>query len=200
MRALDLFCGAGGASAGLASAGFDVTGVDSHPQPRYPFRFVQADALSFDLAGFDFIWASPPCQRFSMFTKNLAKAEKFPDLIEPTRARLLEMGAPYVIENVPGAPLRPTLMLCGSMFGLAVRRHRFFETSFAITRPPPACKHEGLAIPVYGRSTPKWYFERVGRIDETTRQRAMGINWMGVRELSQAIPPVYSKFIAEQLS
>src|ERR1041384_7597678 len=103
-RALDLFCGAGGAAMGLYRAGFEVTGVDLKPQPSYPFRFIQADALTFPLAGYDFIWASPPCQAHTAM-RTMPDAKKHPDLIPATRDLLRRSGLPYVIENVEGAPL-----------------------------------------------------------------------------------------------
>lgn len=139
-RALDLFCGAGGAAVGLYRAGFDVVGVDIKPRPRYPFEFHQGDALSFAAAGFDLVWASPPCQRFSIYSRNLGTSENHPDLLDPTRGALEASGAVWIIENVPGAPLRQPTVLCGSMFDLDVRRHRLFETSFPIF-PFLECRH-----------------------------------------------------------
>src|SRR5258708_33470275 len=128
-RALDLFCCQGGASAGLKAAGFDVVGVDIQQQPRYPFKFVRADALTFELGGFDLIWASPPCQRFSCATPR-GHREKHPDLISPIRERLIASGALWIMENVPLAPLRNPVKLDGGMFGLSTWRRRHFETNF----------------------------------------------------------------------
>jgi hypothetical protein len=125
-RALDLFCGAGGASMGLHRAGFEVVGVDACPQPEYPFAFVQADALTFPLDGFAFVWASPPCQAFTAYKRRTDHVRPRRNLIPAVRARLAAAGVPYVIENVVGAPLRVPVMLCGSMFGLDVQRHRLF--------------------------------------------------------------------------
>ena len=128
-KALDLFCGAGGASMGLHRAGFDVTGVDIKPEPRYPFTFILGDALTYPLEGYDFIWASPPCQSYSEAMRHLAKPQ--PKLIEPMRERLMNCGATWVIENVLGAPMRPpNTILCGTSFGLRVHRHRVFEGNF----------------------------------------------------------------------
>jgi DNA (cytosine-5)-methyltransferase 1 len=152
-RALDLFCGAGGMSYGLELAGFDVTAVDIHPQKHHRGgRFVRADALDVlldleFLRGFDFIHASPPCQSYSSL-RHLQKGKVYPDLIAQVRASLAASGAPYSIENVPGAPLGGNLtMLCGTMFGLQtpdgraeIRRHRLFETSWPIALRP-ACQH-----------------------------------------------------------
>src|SRR5258708_28352590 len=129
MKVLDLFCGAGGAAMGLPRAWPDaeILGVDIVPQPRYPFKFVQADAMTFPLEGYDFIWASPPCQAFSKTRRITGK--EYPDLIDPIRQRF-PTRIPYVIENVTGAPLFAPVMLCGTMFGLKVIRHRNFETNF----------------------------------------------------------------------
>lgn len=221
-RALDLFCGAGGASMGLHRAGFDVTGVDIAKQPRYPFRFVQADALNppVRLSDFDFIWASPPCQAHTSM-KTMWNAKQHADLIPETRELLANSGAAWVIENVPGAAtLRPILMLCGTMFGLGtrdgeivaeLRRHRYFECSFAILGP--TCSHGGTVIGVYGghgrnrkRATIGVYGgghgvslhrrEKGERSFTADHQReAMGMPWASVDGLSQAIPPAYSEFI-----
>jgi DNA (cytosine-5)-methyltransferase 1 len=101
-RALDLFSCAGGAGTGLHRAGFEVVGVDIDHQPRYPFEFHQADAMTYPLDGFDLIWASPPCQQFCAL-RTREDLSGYPDLIDPIRQRLLKTGVPFVIENVPGA-------------------------------------------------------------------------------------------------
>ena len=133
-KALDLFCCAGGASRGLADAGFEVIGVDIEPQPHYPYDFHRADAMTFELRWFDFIWASPPCQRYSRAQR--IRDNDHPDLIERLRKRLIKSGKPYCIENVVGAPLINPVELCGAMFpGLSVYRHRLFETSFDLPQP-----------------------------------------------------------------
>ena len=185
---------------GLHRAGFEVTGVDIADQPRYPFTFIRGDALEADLRGFDFIWASPPCQRYSMAVRNAGRSHLFPDLIPPVRDRLLTAGVPWVIENVPGAPLRRDLVLCGTMFGLRLVRHRLFETSWPISALVPPCAHRGDEIPVYGNGTPSWHREKLGRNITADEQRiAMGIDWMTRDELTEAIPPAYSEFIARLL-
>ena len=133
MRLLDLFCGAGGAALGYQMAGFDdITGVDINPQPRYPFKFIQADAMEFDLDGYDLIHASPPCQGYSV-TKNIWINNKHLMLIEDIRKRLYNHK--YVIENVLGAPLNNPITLCGEMFKLRVIRHRLFETNWYCKQP-----------------------------------------------------------------
>ena len=159
MNALDLFSGAGGATRGLMDAGFHVVGVDHHPQPRYcGAAFVQADALDYlataALAHFDFIWASPPCQKFTSM-RHAPGTKAHLDLIAPTRELLKRSGKPYCIENVVGAPLIDPVVLCGTMFGLRtpdeaeLRRHRLFETSFLLLTPP--CQHgKGPVVGVYG--------------------------------------------------
>lgn len=201
LRALDLFCGAGGASRGLADAGFKVVGVDIAPQPEYPFLFVQADALEYPLGGVDFIWASPPCQAHTTL-RGLGKANAADlDLIPAVRERLVQSGIPYVIENVVGAPLYSPLMLCGSMFGLAVRRHRLFEASFpaGLLASSLACSCRSRKnIAVYGKAPGHRLPDGVQRARSVEHGReAMGIDWMSWRPLTQAIPPAYSRFLAQ---
>lgn len=197
MRLLDLFCGAGGAAMGYYRAGFtEIVGVDLHPQPNYPFTFVQDDALDFDLSGFDFIHASPPCQAYSSL-KRLGKrsGDGAFDLVAEVRDPLVESGIPYVIENVVGAPLLTPTVLCGSMFGLRVRRHRLFETSFPMLRPK--CDHSQPSIGVYGdHPQVSKGMNRARTIEQA--QEAMEIDWMPWGSLTQAIPPAFTQFIAEQ--
>lgn len=194
-RLLDLFCGAGGASMGYYRAGFEVVGVDKEPMPNYPFEFHRGDALSYPLDGFDAIAASPPCQAYS--TLNRFNGVEYPDLYEPTRERLEAAGVPWVIENVIGAPYRSGVVLCGSMFGLRVRRHRNFETSFLVF--PPACDHaaQGRPTGVYGHG--QFYWENGEKqwrnVPRAEAEEAMGIDWMSRAELSEAIPPAFTEFI-----
>jgi len=220
-KLLDLFCGAGGAAMGYHRAGFDMVGVDIKPQPRYPFTFIQADAMTFPLEGFDAIHASPPCQAFSSL-KHMWNAKEHADLIGPTRERLMSTGRHWVMENVRGSTLKANLMLCGSQFGLGtgdaeLRRHRYFETTFPILAP--SCGHgqraavvsvvghqggmrtkQARVIGVYGGHG-RDRRRRFGAQDYSTQERreAMGIDWMTGDELSQAIPPAYTEFIGKQL-
>lgn len=208
-RALDLFCGAGGATKGLQLAGFHVTGVDLRAQPRYCGDvFHQADALTFPLDGFpldgfDFIWASPPCQAFTQATISQRESGKtYPDLIAPARYRLERTGRPFVIENVMEAPLQNAIMLCGSMFGLRTWRHRLFELSAHFQHFPmlPPCNHTGIGVSVAGHGTPSWVRARMGGkgFSIEDMRAALGIDWMDRNSLSLAIPPAYSQFIGEQ--
>jgi DNA (cytosine-5)-methyltransferase 1 len=203
MRLLDLFCGAGGAAKGYADAGFEVVGVDIEPQPNYPFEFVRADALTFPLDGFDAVHASPPCQAFTAYRrKGHGVGDGYPDLIADVREMLEDWGGPYVIENVPAAPLKDPIRLCGSSFGLDVRRHRHFESNLDPEAKP--CDH-GWQTPHFPAATNRGPNSRrtveigVWRISLDVQQRAMGIDWMTVPELSQAIPPAYTRFIGGQL-
>jgi len=184
---------------GLHQAGYEVVGVDIKPQPSYPFEFIQANALTADLSGFDFVWASPPCQKFTAYRrKGHGVGDGYLDLIPDTR-KLLCVAKAWVIENVPGAPLRDPIRLCGSSFGLNIRRHRIFETSHVLT--PPPCNH-AWQKPRYPAATNRAPMSRctveigVWRIPLSTQQAAMGIDWMGIQELSQAVPPAYSEWIA----
>lgn len=220
---LDLFCGAGGCTKGYQEAGFCVVGVDIEPQKNYcGDDFVQRDALEvlrdldqghglgpftrYVLASFDAIHASPPCQFYSQLGA-MHPDREYPDLIEPTRALLIAAGLPYVIENVPGAPLISGsdlfgghgVELCGSMFGLGVergylRRHRLFETSFEVTQP--TCAHKGMAVGVYGHGGHSGKHRMLYRAEAA---EAMGIDWMTRDEMTQAIPPAYCKHVGEFL-
>ena len=217
MRLLDLYCKAGGASKGYADAGFDVVGIDIKKQKRYPYEFIQADCLEIlqdldYLRTFDVIAASPPCQTHSR-TKHLRDAQGGTttklDLIPQTREALIASGVPYVIENVPGAPLINPVQFCGSSFGLKVRRHRLFESSIEITGS--LCKHkeQGKPIGVYGamndtaqgldKATGKYVIGGSTAKSIEEARSAMGIDWMIWGELVEAIPPAYTYSIGKQL-
>lgn len=203
---LDLFCGAGGAAMGYYRVGFDVIGVDIKPQPRYPFEFIQGDALKppVDLSAFDAIHASPPCQAYTHSAQVFrAQGKIYPDLLAETRANLQCAGVPWVIENVPGAPMRADAILCGCLFSLkGLRRKRWFELSCVSLILQSPCNHDPkeLVISVVGHGTPTWVRERWGRCPTVAEAReAMGIDWMSRDELSQAIPPAYTEFIGRQL-
>jgi DNA (cytosine-5)-methyltransferase 1 len=208
-RLLDLFCGAGGAAMGYHRAGFEVVGVDINPQPHYPFEFRQGDALEFGaksvfaFTSFDAIHASPPCQKFTRFQLSQPKrANRHPDLIGPVRIELQRTGLPWVIENVPGAPLLDPIQLCGSAFGLVARgdrqliRHRWFECGFGWAETVPPCRHEGRAVMVTGHGKDGY---RGSGLAAYEAREAMGINWMNRDELAQAIPPAYTEWIGQQL-
>lgn len=202
-RALDLFCGQGGASMGLHRAGFDVVGIDNKPQPRYPFTFIQADALRppVNLADFDFIWASPPCQAYSVASNQMRVAGVvYPDLVEVVR-ELLANHPRTCIENVPQAPIRPDLRLHGWMFPeLKVIRERWFELSWFMLQPPmnkPRSLLRRGFVSVVGHGTQSWALKMGLRWTADDARRAMGIDWMCRGGLSQAVPPAYSEFIGK---
>lgn len=242
-RLLDLFCGAGGCARGYQMAGFHVTGVDINPQPRYAGDvFIQGDALEYCREHgreFDVIHASPPCQAFTAL-KSMWNSREHADLLTPTRDLLRELRRPYVIENVPGAPMENPIILCGSMFKLGcddaeLRRHRLFET-WPIWPLTPPCDHywKQRVIGVYGghgRDTRRMRPATVGvygdgngrdyrrapvvtvaghagtasvrngtqQFSTAERKQAMQIDWMTGDELSQAIPPAYTRWIGDQL-
>lgn len=201
LRCADLFCGAGGAAMGLHRAGLEVVGWDIKPQKNYPFEFHQWNALEADLSGFDFVWASPPCQAYTMATMSQRKnGKKYPDLMAATRDKVLKAGLPYVIENTPGAPMRVDVVLCGSMFGLNTIRHRWFEIGFDWFCLTPACQHPKNPIVAVGHGTTSWARKNNGgKCHTITEVRdGMGIDWMNREELSQAVPPAYSEFIGRK--
>lgn len=201
MRLLDLFCGAGGCSVGYERAGFEVVGVDVSPQPNYPFEFHLADAMTYPLDGFDAIHASPVCKGFSFATYfHPGARENHPDLLTPTRERLLESGLPFVIENVQGAPMRKDLVLCGEMFGLRLHRHRVFEVEGFTCLAPPHQKHK-LKGAKHNCHVEDGHARQVAGnyADHESACEAMGIDWMSRKELAQAIPPSYTELIGHQL-
>ena len=204
MRLLDLFCGAGGAAMGYHRAGFeDITGVDIAPQPNYPFTFVLGDALEYVTehgAEFDVIHASPPCQAYSIGARWRGTAGNHPEYIDVTRELLLMVGKPYIIENVPGAPIDRDVKLCGTMFGLKVLRHRYFEIKPEILILTPSCKHIGTVpngdyVTVAGHGGDN----KAGNFTLKSWRDAMGIDWMRKEELAEAVPPAYTEFIGKQI-
>lgn len=193
---LDLFCGSGGAAMGYQQAGFDVIGVDNLPQPNYPFRFIQGDATNppLRLEPFDVIHASPPCQAY--IRSGNVNRDNHPDLLPQTRAMLEQSGRPWIIENVPGAPMRPDVILCGSHFGLPLRRHRWFESNLPLSPFVPPCDHSQPVVGVYGHPHGQ-NGAAAGMLPGTTEtwRHAMRMPWANARGLSNAIPPAYTKKI-----
>jgi DNA (cytosine-5)-methyltransferase 1 len=209
-RLLDLFCGAGGAAAGYARAGFEIVGVDIKPQPHYPFDFIQMDALEYldsrgwrVAAAFEAIHASPPCQFGTAYRRRPDHVRPSPNLVHPVRQRLEATGLPHVIEQpwVNRRELWSPVRMCGSSFRLDVQRHRAFETNFGIL--PPPCDHS-WQTPRFPHATNRTNLRRtvevgVWRIPLDVQQRAMGIDWMTREELSEAIPPAYTEHIGRML-
>jgi DNA (cytosine-5)-methyltransferase 1 len=204
MKLLDLFCGGGGAAMGYHRAGFEVIGVDNQPQPHYPFKFIQADALCYAVAfgrQFDVIHASPPCQAYSR-TKSI-HGRQYKGSIEIVRKTLEWIGKPFIIENVVGAPLQNPIRLRGDIFGLQVLRDRLFETHPWMLGPPlpkrPTAgtnSHRGLSSFKLGAS----YITVAGHnFIVAEAQDAMGIDWLDQSGLSQAIPPAYTEWIGKQM-
>jgi hypothetical protein len=206
LTVLDLCCCSGGASMGYHLAGFDVTGVDIEPRPNYPFPFVQADAIAYVREHghrFDLVHASWPCQHRAAITKgtNRHLQDQYPDLLEPGREAMLSAGRPYVIETTEA---RPDIVLCGTQFGLPILRHRRFEvhgwTPMGIPHTPHRGRvrgwrhgtyYEGDYLAAYGKGG--------GKASVPEMQAALGIDWTDVHEeLTEAIPPAYTRFLGEQ--
>ena len=208
-RLLDLFCGAGGCSVGYDRAGFDVTGVDIEDHPDYPFPFMREDArdvlwalIKGEIGPFDVVHASPPCQAFTAYRRRGdGVGNNYPDLIYTVRTLLNRWGGTYVIENVPGAPLVNPVQFCGSSFGLDVRRHRLFESNAPLMAPP--CIH-GTQRPRFAQATNRANLRKtvevgVWRIPLAVQQRAMGIDWMTLEDLTEAVPPAFTEHIGGQI-
>jgi DNA (cytosine-5)-methyltransferase 1 len=203
---------------GYHMAGFDVTGVDLDPQPNYPFTFVRADALTFPLEGFDAIALSPPCQGYGRM-RHRSGGRQYPRLIAPMRERLLSEvpDVPYALENVEDAlpHMIDPVMLCGSSFGLRIRRHRYFETNWKLTGS--VCDHEwqdrhkpyrlyvgksrtnGLGYRESGIQQVFGGNHNVGGRSPFLKSVAMGIDWMTEKELNESIPPAYTLLVGRQL-
>lgn len=209
-RLLDLFCCQGGASRGYVDAGFEVVGVDIDPQPRYPYKFVQADAIQFfsnHAHTFQAWHASPPCQAHTNAQKIQGRAHL--DLIPPTRRMFEEANAyrarngfvpvPYVIENVPGSPLIDPVELCGAMFGLETYRHRLFETNWDLAAPDHP-EHVARTTKMGRAPVDGEYMHIVGNFSGVEKGRAvMGMPWASRDGLREAIPPAYTEHIGRQL-
>lgn len=199
-KLLDLFCCQGGAGMGYHRAGFNVIGVDLFPQPRYPFPFHQRDAVEFlRIHGkrFDAVHASPPCQAFTNAQKLMGN--EHPDFITPIREVLHDLGLPFVIENVPGAPLDDPFELCGAMFGLGTYRHRLFETNWDVEVPEHP-KHEARTTKMGRRPIDGEMMHVVGNFSGVAKAKeAMGIDWMNRDGLRESIPPAYTEYIGQQL-
>ncbi|MFJ2513467.1 DNA cytosine methyltransferase [Streptomyces griseoviridis] len=193
MRVLDLCSGAGGLSMGYYLAGFDVVGVDIAPQSNYPFTFVQADALDYCAAHghtFDLVHGSWPCERYATVTRWRGNPDNHPDLVAPGRQAMQATGRPWVMENVPETAtagiLRPDYLLCGTQFGLDVRRHRAFETSWG--------GGGDLVAPCWHRRNLLAFTHK----NERAYADAMGCTWMTSLEARKAVPPAYTQWIARQ--
>ena len=185
---------------GYHRAWFDVIGVDIDHQPRYPFPFHQRDALNFlEVHGkrFDAIHASPPCQAHSNAQKLMGN--EHPMLIEPTRELLVQLGKPYVIENVVGAPLIDPVELCGATFDLGTYRHRLFESNFPIHQPEHR-EHVARNTKMGRKPVDGEMMHVVGNFSGVAKAKvAMGINWMNRNGLRESIPPAYTEYVGKQL-
>ena len=179
-----------------------MTGVDIEPQPKNPHKFIQScafDYLKKHGAEYDVIHASSPCQGYSKASKQWRKAGKvYPDYIPRVRELLIEIGVPWIIENVPNSPLINPVVLNGSLFNMNIHRPRLFETSFYLEQPEvPAMKPVKMGRPVKAGDIlqPVGHFSGVAYA-----KREMALPWMGQKELAQAIPPAYTEWIGRRIT
>jgi DNA (cytosine-5)-methyltransferase 1 len=218
-RLLDLFCGAGGAARGYQQVGFYVIGVDIVEQPRYAGdEFHRTDAFSVlgaiingregpALSELDAIHASPPCQSYSRALRHRSLPQ--PELLDEVRDLAEQVGLPWIIENVLGAPLpnadtldgRYGIELCGTQFGLLIARHCLFETSFPVVAPHRPCTHSDRNVlnPYNAKSRRRMIGDAKGDMAEIVWRSEMGVPWMNRYEGREAIPPAYTEFIGTQL-
>lgn len=200
-------------------AGFAVTGVDIVERQSRPqgVEFIKADALDVladtdYLRTFTLVHASPPCKvhtRLTALRDAQGGTAVHPDLLDPTRDALEAAGVPYIIENVEGAPMRPDVTLCGSMFGLQVqvdghtrwlKRHRLFELGGWGNHGlgiQPECAHPRALRPlgVYGSmgdSVPDGG-QTCPTLDHA--RRLLGAPWLSWAAATQAIPPAYTRHL-----
>ena len=202
-KLLDLYCGGGGASFGYELAGWDVVGVDIDPQPKYRGKFIQADAIEYLKAHyteFDAVHASPPCQHYSKAAMQFRIAgKKYVDMIEITRNELIKTGLPYIIENVPDAPLLEPILLCGAMFGIRTYRHRLFENNIELKQPKHP-KHIAPNAKMGRKPMPNEYLQYMGHFSGVKIvQEFTGLHWLGQKELAQSLPPQYTRWVGKQL-
>lgn len=205
-RLLDLFCGAGGAAMGYHRAGFDVVGVDIEPQPAYPFTFIQADAVesvaAWNLAPFAAIHASPVCIRWTSLPLTAEQREKHPDQITPLRPLLQATGLPYVIENVPRAPLRGAALICGATMGLKVIVHRKFEANWLLMSAGCSCPADATTRHGFVNRRPRGPLasgRKAPRRGEDHWRSEAGLDWLTGQAARNAIPPAYTEYIGRQL-
>ncbi|MEN8656254.1 SAM-dependent methyltransferase [Streptomyces sp. 21So2-11] len=186
---------------GYSNAGFRVVGVDIVRQPRYPFEFVQAEAIQFLLTyghRFDFIHASPPCQLYSK-TQRIRQNEH-PDLLGPTRVALNAIGVPWVIENVMGAEdqMNNPVMLCGAHFELHTYRHRLFETGGWELAQPEHPAHEKRQTKMGRRRKPGEMGIYVGNfIGVDDAKEDLSVPWMSREGIRECIPPAYTEYVGK---
>ena len=211
VKLLDLCCGAGGAARGYHDAGFDdITGVDIEPQPHYPYKFIQGDALDYCRQHgheYDVIHASPPCQTYSLLAFAPHRdMSSYPALVAEFRELLVSIGKPYVIENVPTAPLGNPIVLCGTMFGLPIHRHRAFECNPPVYFLPAGCNGARVKPIGSGKRLGQYYGADAAMVtvaghlfSRESGSRAMGIDWMTRDELAESVPPVFTEYVGQQL-
>jgi DNA (cytosine-5)-methyltransferase 1 len=204
LRLLDLFCGSGGASRGYSFFFDDIVGVDHRKMKKYPYRFIQADATTYPLDGFDLVHASPPCLDHSVTKYLFNEPDGSGWMLEHTIERCIYQGVSYVVENVMNASLpgRPhQFTLCGASLGPWLRndvqfylpKHRKFWCNFPVNAPDCMCaraKANGLmpATLMNDGNLPNYLYQR--KLHE--------IDWMNLKEMKVAIPPYMTRFIARE--
>ncbi len=247
-RIADVCCCGGLAADGYAAVfgAAAVSGFDLEPQPDYPYPFTQVDGIAWmntdEPEQFDALHQSWPCQALTT-AGHLRTAQggksKYPNLLTPGLALTRERWnhKPWILENVDDnqgkarAIMAPRegeslIMLCGSMFGLQVQRHRLFLANFPLRQPAPApnppgvksrskyrdlgCRHHTFPLdPISGKPRPwgVWHVaaDSVPDGGRTARDAEHGRQVMGVArslpwgKLKEGFPPAYTSWVGADL-
>jgi DNA (cytosine-5)-methyltransferase 1 len=174
---------------------------------------------------YDMVHAGFPCQGYSWATPRRRRGYYPINLIEQCREVCESYGLPLVMENVREArnklhlmqqptcdcydPMecehemeytrgwRQPLVLCGTMFGLRLLKHRLFDIGgMAVPRPAHHPHSGSVAAGDYVTVAGHGADNARGNYTVASWRAAMGIPWARTRHsLAEAIPPAYTHYI-----